>query len=184
MIVASIDMYLNMKHYAKGDHYVLIFSLLDAVVFSILTIVLCVCTIQLFYFLKVLRHTSRREKLLIGIVSCLFTTSFVVRFVYLIVQAFVVTPDCSCCVQYYDCLMFLYLLPIFDVFPMLTVLSFDSIRFIYAPNRLDQAKLSRSIDEIDSGEVTDHDSKLHRPSSVKSSSEYGTYDGNSSVSPF
>lgn len=75
----------------------MIFTLTDAIVFSILTLVLLVCTVQLFIFLKMLRHTSRREKMLIGSITFLFTLSYVSRTTYLIVQAFVVGEDCSCC---------------------------------------------------------------------------------------
>ena len=64
LLLGSVDMSLNMYYFTEGEKYILYFSLVDAVVFTILTIVLVICTVQLFNFLKVLRHTSKKERLL------------------------------------------------------------------------------------------------------------------------
>ena len=111
----------------------------------LLTIVLVVDTIQLLNFLKMLSHTSKKEKFLIGCVTFLFTFSYVVSCSFLIIQLFLVKPDCSCFTEYKDLLWFLYLLPIFDVFPILMILSFDTIRFICA-SKLRKSKSSEYAD--------------------------------------
>ena len=107
---------------------------MDAIIFSILTIVLSVCTVQLFIFLRQLSHTSVREKCLIGAVCGLFTISYICRTAYLFSEAFLVEDkNCSCCMQYYNTITFLTLLPIFDAFPCATVLTFDAVRFFCSP---------------------------------------------------
>lgn len=100
LLLGSVDMSLNMYYFTEGEKYILYFSLVDAVVFTILTIVLVICTIQLFNFLKVLRHTSKKERLLIVVVTFFFTASYGVRCFYLITQAFLDTSDAGCGVQY------------------------------------------------------------------------------------
>jgi len=62
-------------------------------------------------------------------VCALFTISYVARTAYLIFEI-LHTPDFNsdCELGYRNVLLFLSLLPLFDFFPSLTVLSFDSIR--------------------------------------------------------
>lgn len=55
-VLATIDMTISLRNYNKTRTYEVIFTLTDAVVFSVLTICLTACTAQLFMLLNKLRH--------------------------------------------------------------------------------------------------------------------------------
>ena len=133
-ILCAIDLGVNITNLSNTDDSTIIFTLMDAIIFSVLTAVLTLCTIQLFALLTVLRHTSRREKWLIGAICALFTASYLSRSIYLIYEVFAIDmQNCSCCKQYWNTMWFLLLLPLFDVFPCAVVLLFDSIRIFSKP---------------------------------------------------
>ena len=56
LILGSFDMTISLKSYGATRNFEVVFSLIDAVVFSLLTIALTVCTVKLFILLKQLRH--------------------------------------------------------------------------------------------------------------------------------
>ena len=104
---------------------------MDALIFGVLTIVLSISTLYLFMFLRMVRHSNTRTKLLIGGICTLFTVSYIVRVAYLVFEVIKANDfKCDCCLEYRNAMSFLILLPIFDVFPCATVLSFDAIRFL------------------------------------------------------
>ena len=98
VVLAAIDMSVNVVRYQKsGDEY-RFFTLMDVIIFIVLTIVLAVCTVQLFMFLDKLSHTSKKEKCLIGTVCSLFTLSYISRSIYLTYEMLnIENQDCSCC---------------------------------------------------------------------------------------
>lgn len=57
-------------------HDSLAFMLVDAILFSILTICLSINTVSLFFLLHALQHQSWKDKIIIGGVSLLFTLSY------------------------------------------------------------------------------------------------------------
>ena len=89
-LLCAIDLGMNITHMDNTDSSTIVFTLMDAIIFSVLTAVLTLCTIQLFALLRVLRHTSRREKWLIGAICALFTASYLSRSVYLIYEVFAI----------------------------------------------------------------------------------------------
>ena len=134
VIMMCIDMGINCPVYTNLENRDIIFTLMDAIIFSVLTVMLSICTVQLFMFLHKLRHTCMREKCLIGSVCGLFTISYISRTAYLFFEALVIEDkNCSCCLQYHNTIIFLGLLPIFDAFPCAMVLTFDAVRFFCTP---------------------------------------------------
>mmetsp|Transcript_37145 Transcript_37145/g.48848 ORF Transcript_37145/g.48848 Transcript_37145/m.48848 type:complete len:111 (-) Transcript_37145:326-658(-) len=102
---------------------------MDAIVFGILTICLTICTVMLFIRLRVMSLQSRKDKNVMGAVAALFTFSYLARSVYLMYE--VINEDSfvdDCTLEYENAIFFLSLLPVFDVFPCVTVLLFDTIR--------------------------------------------------------
>lgn len=156
---------------------------MDAVVFSILTIILCVCTCRLFVYLQQLSHENKKQKLLIGSVCALFTISYIARALYLFfetIDSAQFTSDCE--LEYNNVVLFLSLLPLFDFFPCATILLFDSIRLAFGKKR--RAKPAKDGLSIRS-EVFGSDGASTRYGRYKqetTTDDFGTYEGDSNTS--
>ena len=183
----------NCPKYSIPGQEDIIFTLMDAIIFSTLTVVLSICTVQLFMFLHKLSHTSIREKCLIGSVCGLFTVSYISRTVYLFFEAlFIEDKDCSCCLQYHNTIVFIALLPIFDAFPCAMVLTFDAVRFFCTTkqNRLSSqssfktalySKTKGLRKESDLSGNMSSQSLGYLPDNQTATDSFATYDGGSSA---
>ena len=135
-VLGIVDMTLSLISINDDKIYLIVLSLLDGCIFSILTLILVFHTVVLYVSLRSFRTGVVKDKCLIATMSSLFTISYGSRCVYLLVQGVKVIEsegEITCDQVYRDNVFFLSLLPLFDFLPIIAIFLFHIIKFVFAP---------------------------------------------------
>ena len=133
ILVFIADLICSLIDPNNEDKLLTYLSLVDAIAFLALTIILISHTIVLFINLTKFESGMVADKWLIATMCSLFTVSYASRTIFLIVQGLEVIENPkldSCRGEWLDNIFFLSLLPLFDFVPIIVIFLFHLVKFV------------------------------------------------------